>query len=439
MPALRILWKSFPVALIALLVAGSVAAQETPTPERLTRDQRRAVAAFADEGIFEGTSCSVSDCGGTVERWEVALWIVRLLDGEATSHRTFVDVGSEEPYAGYVQTLFDLGVTVGCTVDPLRYCPTSLTRRGQMAAFVTRAYDLDDTIPPNRFADVPRTNTFRDNISALNNAFIETINCGDRLFCPDDPIVAAEAVDWLYQASRLESTNGRNGGGSGGGGSGGGGSGGGGSGGGGGRGGGSGGGGSGGGGSGGGGSGGGGGNGGGGTTPTAITSSGPGGAEIDIGPDGECTHFDPHVRFRQVGNDLQRVGDNKSHVLLAEDWRSDGRTLKAGLYAHRHDGSTTRWWYWSHPDPQTDEIKGPIGLPTSELPIPCEHVCPADHMHDSNGEFEYSPGAHYFGDDSERVRTYVYKSDGTWRLKGLDAEVIDGRDGPCDHTAAHSH
>ena len=352
-----------------------------------------------------------------MDRWEVALWIVRLLDSEPASHRAFVDVGSEEPYAGYVQTLFDLGVTVGCTADPLRYCPTRRTRRDEMAAFVTRAYDLDDTIPPHGFEDVPRTNTFRHNIAALHNAGIRTIDCFDGAFCPQDRIVAAEAVEWLYQASRLDSADSRDGGGGGGGG-----------------------------GTGGGGGGGGGvsgssgsGGGGSGTASTAPAHSGPGGAEIEIGPDGECTHFDSHMTFKHDGNNVVEVGDRKSYVLANEDVTTGGRILKAGLYAHRHDGGTTRWWYWSHPDPQTDEIEGPIGLPTSELPVPCSHECPADHMHDANGEFEYASGAHYFGDDSDRVRTYVYKSDGTWRLEGFDAEAIDGRDGPCDHTEAHGH
>lgn len=409
MPALRVLWKSLPVALIALLVAGSVAAQETPTRQRLSRDQRLAVAAFADEGILEDTSCSVGDCGGTVERWEVALWIVRLLDSEPASHRAFVDVGSEEFYAGHVQTLFDLGVTVGCTVDPLRYCPGSPTKRGEMAAFVTRAYDFDDTIPPHGFGDVPRTNLFYHDISALDNAGVTTIDCFDGRFCPRDPIVAAEAVEWLYQASRLDPADRRSGGGRTGGGGGGGvsdssGSG-----------------------------------GSGGTAATAPAYSGPGGAEIDIGPDGECTHFDSHVTFRQDGNNVEEVGDRKSYVLVEEDLGTGGRILKAGIYAHRHDGGTTRWWYWSPPDPITDESEGPIGLPTSELPIPCSHECPADHMHDGNGEFEYASGAHYFGDDSDRVRIFVYKSDGTWRIRGFDAQVIDGRDGPCDHTEAHGH
>ena len=248
---MRLLWKLLIVALITMLIAGSVAAQETPAPEPLTSVQRRAVRVFADDGILNGTSCSIRDCSGTIERWEVALWIVRLLDSEPTNHRAFADVDSEEPYAGYVQTMFDLGATVGCMVDPLRYCPNQETRRGQMAAFVTRAYDLDDAIPPHGFSDVPRIHIFRDNISALKNAGVLTSDCakGEGLFCPDDPIMAAEAVEWLYRASRLDTTDSETGGGGGRGGGGGGGRG------------------------GGGGGGGRGGNGGGGTTPTTTSST----------------------------------------------------------------------------------------------------------------------------------------------------------------------
>ncbi len=439
----------------AMLAAGTAVAQQTPTPEPLTPVQRRAVRLFIDDGILSGTSCSIRDCSGTVERWEVALWIVRLLDGKPTSHRAFVDVDSEQPYAGYVQTMFDLGVTVGCMVDPLRYCPNQETKRGQMAAFVTRAYDLDDVIPPHGFSDVPRAHTFWDNISALKNAGVLSSDCadGEGLFCPDDPIVAAKAVEWLYRASRLDTTDSRNGGGGGVGGRGGGG-------------------GSGGGGGGNGGGGNGGGNGGGGgggngdattttssttstttttttttssttsttTTTTTTTSSttstttttttipvgddGPGGAEIDIGPEGECTHWYSHAR---AGG-----GDVKSHVLLSEDLiLDDGRTLDAGLYAHRHDGDVLRWWYW--PQPINGEQQGVTNLPEGDPRIPCDHEeCPTDHDHDGMGRFEYLAGSHYFGEDSHRARRFVYQEDGTWRL-GDSTESIANRDGPCLH------
>ena len=190
-------------ALTAMLIAGSVAAQETPTPEPLTPVQRRAVQAFAADGILDGTSCSVEGCSGTVQRWEVAMWIIRLLDYRPTPHETFADVDSEQQYAGFVETLYSEDITVGCLSDPLRFCPETPTSRGQMAAFVTRAYDLEDTDPPHGFSDVSPTNVFRDNILTVKNVGILSADCneGERLFCPWQPIAVAEAVEWLYRAS----------------------------------------------------------------------------------------------------------------------------------------------------------------------------------------------------------------------------------------------
>ena len=381
------LWKLLIVALITMLIAGSVAAQETPTPEPLTTVQRRAVRVFMDDGILEGTSCSIRDCSGTIERWEVALWIVRLLDSEPTNHRAFVDVDAEKPYAGYVQTLFDLGVTVGCLVDPLQYCPTRETRRGQMAAFVTRAYDFDDTIPPHGFADVPRSHPFRDDISALKNAGIVSNGCaddGERLFCPDDSIVAAEAVEWLYRAARLDTTDSRGGGaGNGGGGN------------------------TGGGGNGGGGGGRNGGNTGGGNTGGGNTGGGNiGGGNTGTNPpatnppatnppattqppliptltgndgidlvNGECTHHDRH--FQGASNDQKSYmildghypvslvfDDNGPYASVAEHqeffrhdalplnavanyrYRVELNTLRDVYFTHWHDGADIRWVYW---------------------------------------------------------------------------------------------
>ena len=215
---MRIPWKVLTVTLVAMLIAGSVAAQETPAPQPLTPVQRRAVRAFAADGILEGTSCSVEDCSGTVLRWEVAVWIIRLLDYEPTPHEAFADVDSEQPYADFVETLYDKNITVGCIVDPLRFCPERPTSRGQMAAFVTRAYDLDDTDPRHGFLDVSPTHIFRDHIAALQNAGILSADCneGERLFCSGQPVAAAEAVEWLYRAKLLSPTTGRDNGGGGG-------------------------------------------------------------------------------------------------------------------------------------------------------------------------------------------------------------------------------
>ena len=151
------------------------------------------------------------------------MWIIRLFNYQPTPHGTFADVDSEQPYADFVETLYDEDITVGCLFDPLRFCPERPTRRGQMAAFVTRAFGLDDTDPPHGFLDVSPAHVFRDNISALQNAGVLSADCdeGERLFCSWQPIAAAEAVEWLYRAKLRGPTTGRDNGGGGGGGGGG--------------------------------------------------------------------------------------------------------------------------------------------------------------------------------------------------------------------------
>lgn len=387
-PALRILWRSLSVALLVLLIAGSVAAQETPDEEPpLTPSQQRAIRLFADGGILTGTSCTIRSCSGPVQRWEVALWMLRLLNGEPASTQRFTDIDFEQSYAGHVEALFDLGVTIGCAADLLQYCPDRDTRRGEMAAFVTRAFDFDDTTPPHGFSDVPRTNVFRNNISALKNSGVDNIDCGDDLFCPEDPIVAARAVEWLYRAARIaDPTSIIGGGGGGSGGGGGGGSG-----------------------------------GSGGDIPPPTTTlppdfGGPGGPGIDIGPDGECTHWGTHVR--------QQPGFNgQSFVLL------DG----GHFYAHKHDdygdGMELRWWYW---DPANSGDLPPIQLMEGDSRIPCHHAeCPTDHVHDSD-EPTYEAGAHHFGEGNERNRDYFHDDqDDEWTVDGVDLMYVE--EGPCTH------
>ena len=132
---------------------------------------------------------------------------MRLLEEDPTPHTVFADVDSDLPYAAYVQTLYDVNVTVGCTADPLNYCPDRLTTKGEMAAFTTRAFGLEDTVPMQRFPDLPVDNVFTDNISALINAGVTEPGCSDgaTFFCVDAAIAAQQAVEWLYKASQLPS------------------------------------------------------------------------------------------------------------------------------------------------------------------------------------------------------------------------------------------
>ena len=107
-----------------------------------------AIKELHDLGVLDDTEC---DAGGfcwnqPISRETAAVWIVRVLDGgddEVTAGSTrFTDVDAASPWAGHIERLADLEVTIGCSTDPLRFCPNDPVTRAQMAAFLVRAFDL---------------------------------------------------------------------------------------------------------------------------------------------------------------------------------------------------------------------------------------------------------------------------------------------------------
>ena len=47
-------------------------------------------------------------------------------------------------HAANVDALFEAGITVGCSREPLRYCPNRPVTRAQMASFLIRALNAQD-------------------------------------------------------------------------------------------------------------------------------------------------------------------------------------------------------------------------------------------------------------------------------------------------------
>jgi hypothetical protein len=52
----------------------------------------------------------------------------------------FTDVPASNPFCGYVEAIYNLGITAGCGVS--LYCPRLPIRRDQMAKFIVNAYGL---------------------------------------------------------------------------------------------------------------------------------------------------------------------------------------------------------------------------------------------------------------------------------------------------------
>ena len=83
---------------------------------------RAAVFTLHDLGVFDGTACGESMfCPDEpVKRWEAAVWLVRIVDGEdpAATGTTFADVDAGQWWAPFVERLAELGSRVPMRVRP---------------------------------------------------------------------------------------------------------------------------------------------------------------------------------------------------------------------------------------------------------------------------------------------------------------------------------
>ena len=106
------------------------------------------IEQLANEGITSG--CSVSPkqyCPTTpVTRDQMAIFLLRARHGSSyvppESDGVFQDVPTEYWAADWIEQLAAEGITAGCSVSPLMYCPTTSVTRDQMAVFLVRNFNL---------------------------------------------------------------------------------------------------------------------------------------------------------------------------------------------------------------------------------------------------------------------------------------------------------
>ena len=113
---------------------------------------------------------------------------------------TFVD-DDENIHEGAIEAIAAAGVTRGCNPpDNDRYCPADSVSRGQMAAFLVRALDLPGVATD--FFDDDDGSVFEANINSLASAGI-TLGCNppdnDR-FCPHQPVTRGQMAAFLVRA-----------------------------------------------------------------------------------------------------------------------------------------------------------------------------------------------------------------------------------------------
>jgi hypothetical protein len=115
---------------------------------------------------------------------------------------TFGDVPWDYWAYGYIEALYQSGITGGCSVDPPLYCPSDTVTRDQMAVFLERGIHgsgYDPPAPTGIFDDVPVDYWAAKWIEALYNDGI-TGGCGGNNYCPDDDVTRDQMAVFLLRS-----------------------------------------------------------------------------------------------------------------------------------------------------------------------------------------------------------------------------------------------
>ena len=107
---------------------------------------------------------------------------------------TFID-DDGSVHEGAIEALVVAGITSGCM--PEYFCTSRLLTRGEMAAFLARALELEPG-SPDAFTD-DTGHLFEGDINAIANAQI-TLGCRTDAYCPDENVTRAQMASFLVRA-----------------------------------------------------------------------------------------------------------------------------------------------------------------------------------------------------------------------------------------------
>ena len=172
-----------------------------------TNVHKSSIDTLAAIGLLDGTECAIDKfCpSDSLRRWVMAVWLIRSIDSSEPASiyiSRFMDVDPAEWWAPYVERLAEWGITMGCSVDPFRYCPHEHVTRAQMASFIARALRFKGA-PVGFFADT-QDNTHEQSIVALAVSGI-TVGCRTTpaTYCPNHKVSRAQMATFLARALEL--------------------------------------------------------------------------------------------------------------------------------------------------------------------------------------------------------------------------------------------
>lgn len=151
---------------------------------------------LAANGITKGCSTKLFCPGAPVTRGQMAAFLVRALALPPSTADTFTD-DDGSVFEADIQALAAAGITFGCRAS--EYCPTKVVTRGQMAAFLRRAFESSIVIgEPVSFTDDDGS-VFEADIRWLSGSGI-TRGCAADLYCPTAPVTRGQMAAFLHRA-----------------------------------------------------------------------------------------------------------------------------------------------------------------------------------------------------------------------------------------------
>ncbi len=163
------------------------------------------IERVADLGITRGCNPPFGDAfcpRDPVTRGQMAAFLVRMFSLPAPDTDFFTDDDSSE-FEDDINRLAAAGITAGCTASS--YCPGDRVTRGQMAAFLARGLGLSGDTTQNRFDDDDQS-VFEDQIELLAEAGV-TRGCDppeNGSFCPDAQISRGQMAAFLGRATQID-------------------------------------------------------------------------------------------------------------------------------------------------------------------------------------------------------------------------------------------
>jgi hypothetical protein len=163
------------------------------------------IRLMKSRAITSGCTATSYCPDGTVTRGQMAVFIIRGFTGGDTFQFTptpyFTDVPATHPYFSHIQKMRDLGITLGCSTTPAKYCPDDPVTRGQMSAFLIRSKfpGVFGNQAAPYFTDVGTAHAYFSFVQKMKEVGITT-GCSATQYCPDDPNSRGQMAVFIVRA-----------------------------------------------------------------------------------------------------------------------------------------------------------------------------------------------------------------------------------------------